>query len=216
MRKALLVSTAVLLSAFMVGTAFAHNEVSNANSNTNSAKLKKFELNGVVQSVSVGTNEFVVEPSSMSKALKNLNLVKPYTVDVNGNTKFQTSGMKHPGLDDMLPGDRVNIVGKIQTDNSLLATKVNFKRTGFSIVGTITGKAATTFDVMTFVATKNTGLAHDATATIDPTDNAKIKKEGEKITFADLVVGDRIEVNGYITLSGTTKIFNATKIVVYP
>lgn len=177
-------------------------------------KLNKFELNGTV--ATVDSSSLTVTPRSMSNSLKNLSLIAPYTVNVDGSTTYKTSGMKHASLTDILPGDRGNIVGYIQSDNSLLATKINFKRVGFSIVGTIASKAASTFDVTVFVASNNTGLAHDAAATIDPTDNAKIKKEGETLTFAQLAVSDRVIIHGYITLSGTTKLFNATKIVVYP
>lgn len=124
---------------------------------------------------------------------------------------------KRVTLDKLMAGDTLLFAsGTSDGAGKLTANKVFVRRTAFQINGYLTAVDAVS-SPMTLVqtvqsATKPTGLAAGASATSESTTGVKVKRDGVTATWSQLTIGDFGVVKGYITLTGTTKVFHATSV----
>lgn len=85
-----------------------------------------FALNGTLNSADANAKTLSVHVAHGSRAVQSY-IGKDLTVATDANTKFyliSSSGRKQITLADLLPGDTLNIAGKVQTDGSFLAVRV--------------------------------------------------------------------------------------------
>lgn len=229
-------TVALLLTASVSVDAASNSNKSNKNkSNSNATvtaakalgKSKWNVTKGTITAVDLATKIVTAQvKNSNRKALRNTTVV--FTMADGASIRLGQSGFlrveglvvnagKRVTLDKILPGDTLLLAsGTSDGAGVLTAKKLWVKRTACQINGAVTAvDTAADPDTMTLTvgnASKNTGLAGGASATVDAVTGAKVKRDGVTATWGDVQVGDVAAVKCYLTLDGTTKEFHATRV----
>jgi hypothetical protein len=150
--------------------------------------LKKVKMMGT--KVTIGSGKILSKGTSTLTVEKD---TKPYTVNIDSRTQLRRRFWGKATLDEMQPGDNVNVIGKwadeAQTSiQALLVRDASIqKRNGvfFGTVATITGNSIT-------VNTQKRGLQ---TLTVS-TSTKYTSRNNQKIVLADILTGHKIRFRG--------------------
>ena len=143
------------------------------------------EVQGTIQSIDSVGMSFTVQEQDGTVV----------TVDTDASTVF-TMGGQPASFSDLATGQMVEVEGTTQTDGSVLASHVSIEVQETEVQGTVQ-----TIDSvgMSFTVQEQDGTI----VTVDTDANTVFRMGDQSATFADIVVGDSVEVNGITQADGS-------------
>src|SRR3989344_7246707 len=193
-----LTSSLVLASLLLSPVAFAENQGNQGNGNENKpaqagTQMKRFELSGKISALDATAQTLTVLNPKGSKMVRGKDQV---VVTVNADTKIRRNGQSAV-FADLKTSDSVKVSGKIDGDK-YVASRVVATTPKFSLSGRILAIDATNKTITVKNPKGNKDVRKLDSVVVYTTADTKIKRDGKDAIFADLKVGDKVEVGGTI------------------